>query len=107
MSKANHPTIDPETLRLSALIHGADVFAVETLLDFGTAYFNPMIQRSEERTFEKIEQVMQLLHSVLSSDDSIDEIRPGLAIVAQTVWAAVQYESNRLAAARVREGDKP
>jgi hypothetical protein len=97
--------IDPEILRLATWIQGADMFAIETMVDFGTAYFNPMIQRSEEKTFEQIERVMQLLHSLIDSKDSIDEIRPGLAIVAQTVWAAAQYESNRLAAARTKAGE--
>lgn len=97
--------IDPEILRLATWIQGADMFAIEAMADFGTAYFNPMIQRTEEKTFEQIERVMQLLHSVIDSKDSIDEIRPGLAIVAQTVWAAAQYECNRLAAVRAKTGE--
>ena len=99
--------IDPAIRRLAESIKSNDVFAVETLLDNGAVYFNPMICVSDEKSFEQIELVMQLLHSVIDSDDDIEDIRPGLAILLQTVWAAVQYQSNRLAAARQMEGGKP
>jgi predicted peptidase len=104
-NKASHntrtdTTIDPETLRLAAMLRGTDPHAVEVLADFGPGYWNPLIHADDEKTFEHIEQVMHLLHDLLNSDKDIDEIRPGITLVARTVWAAAQYECNSRAAAR-------
>jgi hypothetical protein len=111
MRKANNaaagnasPTIDPETLRLVERLGRTDPHAIEVLADYGPGYWNPLIHADVEKTFEGIEQVMQLLHDLLNSDKDLEEIRPAITLVTQTVWAAAQYECNRRAAARVREG---
>ncbi len=104
MSKANSaateaaPVIDLEARRVASLIRSKDVFAVETMLEHGAVYFNPMICCTEEESFEKIGLVMQMIHGVLDSSEDIEGIRYGMAIVTQTVWAAAQYQSNRLSA---------
>ncbi len=103
MSKAN-PTIDPETLRLATMLQRTDPYAIEVLADYGPGYWNPLISADDEKTFDRIEQVMHLLHDLLNSDKDLDEVRPGIALVAQTVWTAAQYECNRRAAARVMKG---
>lgn len=101
-AEAIRATVDPEALRLASRLQGVDPHAIEQLADYGPAYFNPLIHRDEEKTFEAIESVMQMLHILIDSDEDIAEIRPGLALVVQTVWAAAQYERDRRASARYR-----
>ncbi len=91
----------PEALRLAESLQGVDAYAVETLLDYGPGYWNPLLQDGGSSLFENLSDSMQLLHYLLASKDDIEEIRPGMALMAQTVWAAVQYEQKRLEAKNV------
>lgn len=67
---------------------------IETISSPG--YFNPMLGSNDEETFINLSDAMKLLHTLLDSEEDITEIRAGIALLAQTVWVACQYEGLRL-----------
>lgn len=89
---------------LASRLRHIDPHAIEALADYGAGYWNPLIHADEEKTFGSIEEVMSLLHDLLRSDKDLEEIRPGIVLVVQMVWAAAQYERDRRVAARGAEG---
>lgn len=80
---------------LAKHLESADSHAVAVLAEYGPGYFNPMIGSSRQETFSKIGDGLQLLHDLLKSEYDFEESRPGLALFAQTLWAAAQFEGNR------------
>ncbi len=91
----------PQALRLAESLQGVDAYAVETLISHGPGYWNPLLEHGGAKLLENLSDSMQLLHYLLDSGDDIEEIRPGMALMAQTMWAAVQYEHLRREAQNV------
>lgn len=73
-----------------------DRYAVEQLAHFeGPNVFNPMIGYTPAETFDNLEQVLALLHDLLKQDFKPMCGNGGMALLAQTAWAAAQYEAFR------------
>ena len=66
--------------------------ALEVAKSSGVCYFNPFIGGSASETCEKLNDGFGMLHYLLSRDVS-EDIQPGLSLLAQTMWAAAQFES--------------
>lgn len=71
--------------------------AHETVKDFGANYLNPLVGRSAAETCSNVEEVVAFLHRIIDSSESIDDFRPGISLILQTVWTAVQYERDAIA----------
>jgi len=99
----DHETTRP---RMASRLRHIDPHAIETLADYRPGYWNPLIHTDDEKMFGSIEKVMALLHDLLHSDQDLAEIRPGIALVVQTVWCAVQYERDRRAVASTVKGGR-
>lgn len=65
--------------------------ALEVAKSSGVCYFNPFIGGSAAETCEKLNDGFGMLHYLLSRDVS-EDIQPGLSLLAQTMWAAAQFE---------------
>lgn len=61
---------------------------------FNAEHLNPLVGHTPEKTLANIANVMGLLHHLIDGDESIDDIRPGIALLVQTVWSATQYEES-------------
>ena len=72
--------------------------AHETVQEFGAGYLNPLVGDSAAETCGNVEAVVGFLHRVIDSPECIDEARPGIALILQTIWTAMQYEQNAQAA---------
>ncbi len=65
--------------------------AQDVVSSSGVCYFNPFLGNSAVETCEKLNDGFELLHYLLSR--SVDSgIQPGLSLLAQTMWAAAQFE---------------
>lgn len=82
----------PETKKSFTTADARLISAHETVKDYGAGYLNPMIGKSAQETCANVESVISFLHGLIDSDEDISEARPGIALVLQTVWSAVQYE---------------
>ncbi len=105
-AEATRATVDPEALRLASRLRGVDPYAIEILADYGPGYWNPLLNGGDAKLFEGVSDCMALLHNLLASEKDLEEIRPGLALMVQTVWAATQYEQHRLEAVVDSEKEK-
>lgn len=68
-----------------------DEIALEVVTSSGVCYFNPFIGGSAAQTCEKLNDGFGLLHYLLSRGVA-EDIQPGLSLLAQTMWAAAQFE---------------
>lgn len=81
---------------LIASLSDVDRYAVEQLADFeGPNIFNPMIGDTPAETFDNLEQTLSLLHDLIKQDFEPACGKGGMALLAQTAWAAAQYEAFR------------
>lgn len=80
---------------LKALAH-MDPYAVERFADCGSPrIFTPFIGRNAEETCERIERAASLLHYLLDDEDRAPDDRAGMALIAEAIWLAAQYEGFR------------
>lgn len=68
-----------------------DEISLEVANSSGICYFNPFIGGSAAQTCEKLNDGFGLLHYLLSRGVA-EDIQPGLSMLAQTMWAAAQFE---------------
>ncbi len=67
--------------------------ADQFIAEFGAAYLNPLLGMSAGATCSKVESVMELLYHLTTQPDLVHEdTLPGITLVIQTTWAAMQYE---------------
>lgn len=71
-----------------------NIAAIQTINDYGPHYLNPFIGDTAAETCANVQDAMGMLYRFLSKDDDFTEIQPALALIAQTVWSAVQFEGN-------------
>lgn len=76
--------------------------ALDVAKSSGVAYFNPFIGGSAAETCEKLNDGFGMLHYLLSRNVA-EDIQPGLSLLAQTMWAAAQFEMQ--AGSRSKGGD--
>ena len=76
-------------------INRTDRHALKTFVECGAGYFNPFLGHTDTQTFAKLEMGMQFLTECLGDQFDLIEGRPGLALLAQTMWAACQFEGYR------------
>lgn len=60
--------------------------------DFGINYFNPLIGNSAGKTCANIEPIMEMLYGLSNRNLISEDMNPGVKMIIQTVWAAMQYE---------------
>lgn len=84
MAKSNTVTFSATDARL--------ITAHETVKDYGASYLNPLVGCSASETCSRVESVIGFLHGLVDGNDDIEEARPAIALILQTVWSAVQYE---------------
>lgn len=60
--------------------------------DFGIDYFNPLIGASAGQTCAKIEPLMEMLYELSDRNLISGDMNPGIKLIINTVWAAMQYE---------------
>jgi hypothetical protein len=68
--------------------------ALESVQASGPDALNPLLGNSPAQTCANLNEVIGLLHSLITSDRELTEIQPGMALILQTVWAAVQFEAD-------------
>lgn len=66
--------------------------AHQLIADFGGHYFNPLIGESASETCTNTEHVISFLYDMFDRDLVSDDMRPGITMIIQTVWTAMQYE---------------
>ena len=69
--------------------------AYQTVADFGAGYLNSLVGDSAAETCEKIEAIMPFIQQTMDrrSSDELEDMRPVLSFLMQSIWTAVQYES--------------
>lgn len=73
-----------------------DPYAVEQLASCGSPrIFTPLIGHSAEETCERIERAASLLHYLLDDEERAPDDRAGMALIAEAIWLAAQYEGFR------------
>jgi hypothetical protein len=68
------------------------IVAHQQIAEYGTSYFNPLIGSSAGITCSRVEPVMELLYGLFGRDLISEDMSPGIKLIVQTVWSAVQYE---------------
>ena len=81
---------------LKALAH-MDPYAVERFAKCGSSrIFMPFIGRNAKENCERIERAAaSLLHYLLDDEERAPNDRAGMALIAEAIWLAVQYEGFR------------
>lgn len=73
-----------------------DPYAVEQLASCGSPrIFTPFIGQNAAETCERIERAASLLHYFLEDEERAPNDRAGIALLADAIWAAAQYEGFR------------
>lgn len=71
-------------------------YAVEQLASCGSPrIFTPFIGHNAAETCERIERAASLLHYLLDDEERAPNDRAGMALIAEAIWLAVQYEGFR------------
>ena len=60
--------------------------------DAGINYFNPLIGNSAGETCTKTEPIMEMLYGLLDRNLISEDMNPGVKLIIQIVWVAMQYE---------------
>ncbi len=68
------------------------IVANQILGAVGVAYFNPLIGPSAGITCSRVEPIMEMLYELSDRNLISEDMNPGIKLIVQTVWAAMQYE---------------
>jgi hypothetical protein len=72
-----------------------DPHAVEQLAGFGPNIFNPIIGTTPAETCSNIAMVADVVVDLLNGQESLVEVRKGVALIVQSIWYAALYEGGR------------
>lgn len=58
---------------------------------------NPLLGRDRRITCQRISDVAQLMTHIFERGGDLEEVAPGLQLMAHAMWAAAQYSSQQFA----------